>query len=82
MPLVSTACDGPCKHNVDSLVHEIGNSRTLRRHLTLLYEQPEELARLRAGALASRYGLTWTAAGEQLLSAYRDGISRYHLVTQ
>jgi glycosyltransferase involved in cell wall biosynthesis len=70
VPLVSKACTEVCEHMDNSLVHEVGDVSTLRQHITMLYQDAALLARLRNGALRSRYGLTWTGAGNKLLDVY------------
>jgi glycosyltransferase involved in cell wall biosynthesis len=70
VPLVSTACDGPCSHEVNSLIHDIGDVHALRKHLTMLYDRPEVLAKLRGGCLRTSHDLTWKTAGKVLLNAY------------
>jgi glycosyltransferase involved in cell wall biosynthesis len=70
VPLVSKACTDTCKHMQNALVHEVGDVSALREHITLCFGNPELLGRLRDGALRSRNELTWTAAGQSLLTAY------------
>jgi glycosyltransferase involved in cell wall biosynthesis len=77
VPLVSTACTETCRHMENALVHEVGDVLTLRKQITELYENPALLARLRAGALASRDQLTWSAAGRVLNVTYQHAASRY-----
>jgi glycosyltransferase involved in cell wall biosynthesis len=80
VPLASTACTEMCRHGENALVHTVGDSSTLRHHIAQLYERPELLARLRAGALRSRAELTWTKAGYALRDAYNGAIQRYEPV--
>lgn len=75
VPLVSEACTEICEHNVNALVHRIGDVATLREHITMLVENRDLLARLRAGCLQTAPGVTWTAAGRRLLDVYRDVIA-------
>ncbi len=77
VPLVSKACTEVCEHMDNSLVHEVGDVSTLRKHITMLYQDPALLARLCNGALQSRYGLTWTAAGKKLLDVYSAARSSF-----
>ncbi len=72
MPVVSDVCAGVCRHMENALVHPVGDVDTLREHLTMLHEDRDLLARLRAGALASAPEFTWRAAGARLLDVYRD----------
>jgi glycosyltransferase involved in cell wall biosynthesis len=77
VPLASTACTEMCRHMENALVHNVGGVSTLRQQITDIYSNPELLARLRAGALKSRPGLTWTEAGRVLVSAYKQAIHDY-----
>jgi len=75
VPLVSEACTDLCKHLENALVHPIGDVNALREHITMLYEDRESLARLRAAGLKCAPTLTWTAAGVRLLDLYRTAIA-------
>lgn len=77
VPLVSKACTEVCQHMNNSLVHEVGDVSMLCQHITMLYQDPTLLARLRNGAIQSRSGLTWTAAGKKLLDVYSLAIASY-----
>jgi len=74
VPLASNACTEMCRHLENALVHEVGDVATLRRHITDLHDNPQLLARLRAGALQSRLECTWTKAGRVLVGAYERAI--------
>jgi glycosyltransferase involved in cell wall biosynthesis len=74
VPLVSDACAEGCRHEVNSLVHHVGDVDALTSHLTRLHEDPTLLPRLRAGVLASAPSRTWGRAGEALLDAYRTAV--------
>jgi len=75
VPVVSDACTELCRHGENALVHHVGDVETLSHHLTLLYERPDELERLRDGALESAPSATWDEAGQALVSAYRRAVS-------
>jgi glycosyltransferase involved in cell wall biosynthesis len=75
VPLVSDACTELCVHERDSLVHAVGDVDALTRHLTLLDEDRERLAEMRAACLAGAPALTWEAAGRQLLEVYERSAS-------
>ena len=75
--LVSDVCTDVCQHMENALVHGVGDLPTLRRHITDVYDSPELLARLRAGALSSRAAWTWTEAGGVLLHAYEQAVRNY-----
>ena len=75
IPLASTAAGAPVQDGVDGLLHEPGAVSALIAQLDMLADRPELRARLRARALATAAGLTWSAAGSELLARYRDGLS-------
>jgi glycosyltransferase involved in cell wall biosynthesis len=70
--LVSDACTDLCRHMENSLVHAVGDVEALTAHLSLLHRDRNLLAKLREAALQALPGMTWTAAGNTLLSAYRQ----------
>jgi glycosyltransferase involved in cell wall biosynthesis len=72
VPLVSDACTDAAVHEQSGLVHHVGDVDALTEHITRVYEDRSLLARLRAGCLSSAPGLTWTAAGRRLVSAYEQ----------
>lgn len=76
IPMVSDACTDVCVHDVNALVHHVGDVAALTRQFTALHEQPELVARLRAGALRDAPDLTWDRAGVRLVEAYREVIAR------
>lgn len=75
VPLVSDACTGICVHMGNALVHHVGDVEALARHLTLLHQDRELLARLRAACLRCAPRHTWKAAGRGLLEVYRQIIA-------
>ena len=76
--LVSEAAGAICKHMENALVHRVGDVEELARHLTLLDTNRDLLERLRNSSLSTIEQITWRAAGERLLSAYRETIEAYH----
>ncbi|SFR72306.1 Glycosyltransferase involved in cell wall bisynthesis [Agromyces sp. CF514] len=72
VPLVSTAAGAMLEHDVHGLVHETGDVAALTAHLDLLDGDPPTLARLRRAALDHAPELTWAAAAESLIDAYRS----------
>jgi glycosyltransferase involved in cell wall biosynthesis len=72
VPLVSEACTDVCKHRQNALVHPIADVDALTQHITLLYENREFLAKLKAEALRSAAQCTWTVAGQALLDVYGE----------
>ena len=39
VPLVSDACTDVCRHDENSLVHEVGDVDALERHITMLHRE-------------------------------------------
>jgi glycosyltransferase involved in cell wall biosynthesis len=76
VPLVSDACTELCVHEQDSLVHAVGDVDALTQHLTLLDQDRDRLAEMRAACLAAAPALTWKMAGRQLLEVYEQIASR------
>jgi glycosyltransferase involved in cell wall biosynthesis len=74
VPLVSDACTDVCVHGENALVHEVADVAAITRHLTILDEDRDLLADLRAGCLRTAPSVTWTRAGEHLLDAYRTAL--------
>jgi glycosyltransferase involved in cell wall biosynthesis len=72
VPLASEACTEICRHMQAGLVHRVGDVEALTRQLTMLNEDRELLARLRAGSLSAVREFTWTAAGVKILEVYRE----------
>jgi glycosyltransferase involved in cell wall biosynthesis len=71
VPLVSQACSGACRHNVNGYIHPVADVETLAEQITLLDQDRDLLERLRAGCVATRGDFTWARAGRRLLDAYR-----------
>ena len=74
--VVSDASGAVCTHMEDALVHEAGDVGTLTRHFTMLDEDRNLLARLRASSLATAGDLTWSMAGAKMVDAYRSILAR------
>jgi glycosyltransferase involved in cell wall biosynthesis len=77
VPIVSRACSDACQHMHNALVHEIGDTKALQAHITLLYENRDLLRRLRETCIDERLNYTWTAAGQKLLGAYQTAIDKH-----
>jgi|HubBroStandDraft_5_1064220.scaffolds.fasta_scaffold01426_8 glycosyltransferase involved in cell wall biosynthesis len=77
VPLASRACTEVCQHMHNALVHEIGDTKALQAHITLLYENRDLLRRLRETCIDERLNYTWTAAGQKLLGAYQTAIDKH-----
>lgn len=75
VPLISDACTDICKHMENALIHHVGDVNALTQHITMLHKDRELLHRLRTASLDAIPDITWTAAGERLLQAYREIIS-------
>jgi glycosyltransferase involved in cell wall biosynthesis len=71
VPLVSTASGCPVVDNVTGLVHAVGDEDALVGHLEQVMSHPDELARLRTGAISTRAKWTWEVAGGRMLVLYR-----------
>ena len=74
VPLVSDACTDICKHMENAMVHHVADVAALQKQITMLHEDRELLAKLRAAGLRRAPEITWTAAGKILLDVYRDTI--------
>jgi glycosyltransferase involved in cell wall biosynthesis len=77
VPLASTACTEMCRHMENALVHKAGDVKTLAQHITDIYQSPDLLANMRAGALRSCADWTWTNAGRVLAGAYEKAIGNH-----
>lgn len=75
VPLVSDACTEICRHGDNALVHRVGDVAELARQLTELATDRAKLHRLRASALATAPGVTWSAAGRRLVEVYTDHLA-------
>jgi glycosyltransferase involved in cell wall biosynthesis len=77
VPLVSEACTDICVHLRNSLVHAIGDVRTLTEQISMLHQDRRLLARLRTSCVQDAPQYTWSAAGEKLLDVYRQACEKY-----
>ncbi len=77
VPLASDACTEICSHMKTGLMHRVGDVEALTQHITMLHEDRALLHRLRAAGLEAAPGVTWTAAGQILLEAYRETIAAH-----
>ena len=77
VPLASEACTEICDHMKTGLMHKIADVETLTQHITLLHQDRALLERLRNACLEARPQITWTAAGQVLLNAYKETIASY-----
>lgn len=75
VPVVSDACTDVCRHMENALVHRVGDVDTLAEQISMLYQKPALLEKLREACLTTAPEVTWTAAGEKLLKVYRDIVS-------
>jgi glycosyltransferase involved in cell wall biosynthesis len=76
VPLISEACTDVCKHLESGMVHRVGDVEALTQHLTMLNEDRGLLEKLREGSLRAATQATWSAAGVELLQAYREAIAQ------
>jgi glycosyltransferase involved in cell wall biosynthesis len=74
VPLVSEVCTELCVHMENALVHRVGDTDALRRHLDLVDSDRELLSSLRERAISSASAATWARAGQHLVRAYRDAL--------
>ena len=72
VPLVSTASGAELEHGVQGFLHEPRDVATLTWQLDLLSSEPAVLERMRAEAIRHSDRLTWAAATEVLVAAYRQ----------
>ncbi|MEO8617176.1 MAG: glycosyltransferase family 4 protein [Luteolibacter sp.] len=75
--LVSDSTGAVCEHGKNALVHQTGDVEMLAGHFSRVHEDRVFLARLRAASLETAVELTWSAAGHNMLKAYRRIVSRY-----
>jgi glycosyltransferase involved in cell wall biosynthesis len=75
VPLVSEACTDLCRHMENALVHRIADVDALTQHFTLLYEDRQLLATLKAEAARSASECTWSVAGRRLLDVYKNVVA-------
>jgi glycosyltransferase involved in cell wall biosynthesis len=76
VPLVSTVCEGVCRHGKNALIHNVGDVDALRNQISELYRNRELMAQLRKGCLESRDDLTWSIAANSLKRAYEEALQR------
>jgi glycosyltransferase involved in cell wall biosynthesis len=74
--LVSEAAGAICTHSENALVHSVGDVAALARHLGMLHEDRELLARLREASLKTIQEITWAAAGRRLVAVYKETARR------
>ena len=77
VPLVSAACSEICRNMQNSLVHAVGDSGALARHITMLYQDRSLLRQFRDECIRQRLNYTWTAAALKLLAAYKVAIESH-----
>jgi glycosyltransferase involved in cell wall biosynthesis len=75
--LVSEAAGAVCTHIENALVHRVGDVEALTKHITMLHQDRELLAKLRAASTKMVPEITWTAAGVKLLQVYREAIEMH-----
>jgi glycosyltransferase involved in cell wall biosynthesis len=77
VPLVSNTCTDICRNMENSLVHPVGDIKTITEHINMLNEDRALLNNLRAGALKTAPIITWEKAGERLLKVYSEVIEAF-----
>lgn len=76
VPLVSTAAGAVIDEGVTGLTHRAGDVETLTAQLDALAADPERLRTMQASAQARARELSWAAAVEATVAAYRAAIAR------
>lgn len=71
VPLVSDACGAPVEHEVHGLVHRAGDESAIAEHLRRCIFDTGALASMRRRVIAARDRLSWDAAADGLVEAYR-----------
>ena len=59
----------------NALVHPAGDVEMLADHIGKVHADAALLATLRAAAIETAASFTWTAAGRELLHAYREAVN-------
>jgi glycosyltransferase involved in cell wall biosynthesis len=77
VPVVSAACSDACQHKHNALVHPVGDTPTLQRHITMLYEDRSLLGTLRHACICERLQYTWPAAGKKLRDVYQAAVDSH-----
>ena len=77
VPLVSNSCTDICINMENSLVHSVGDVKTITEHIDKLNNDRELLDKLRIGALNTAPYVTWEKAGMRLLNVYREVIESF-----
>jgi len=72
VPLVSLAAGAVIDEGVTGMTHEVGDVEVLTAQLDLLVERPEVLAGMSSAAMARADQLSWAAATQATLAAYRE----------
>ncbi|WP_342002011.1 glycosyltransferase family 4 protein [Microbacterium sp. LWH7-1.2] len=72
VPLVSVAAGAVIDEGVTGMTHEVGDVEVLTAQLDLLTERPEVLAGMSSAAMARADQLSWAAATQATLAAYRE----------
>jgi glycosyltransferase involved in cell wall biosynthesis len=79
--LVSEAAGANCTHEVDSLVHPVGDMEALVRHMNRLDADRFLLSNLRERSIQTSHEITWAAAGRKLVATYQATIDSHHHVS-
>lgn len=72
VPLVSTAAGAVIDEGVTGFTHDVGDVGTLTAQLDLLMTRPDALATMSSAAMARADELSWAAAIQATLAAYRE----------
>lgn len=72
VPLVSTAAGAVIDEGVTGFTHDVGDVGTLTAQLDLLIARPDALATMSSAAMSRADELSWAAAIQATLAAYRE----------
>ncbi|GAB6194001.1 glycosyltransferase [Desulfocastanea catecholica] len=77
VPLVSDACTDLCQQMKNAMVHKVGDVEAITEHINTLCNQRDKISQLRDAGLASIPSISWAAAGQSLVAAYRNVLITY-----
>jgi glycosyltransferase involved in cell wall biosynthesis len=77
VPVVSDACTDICQHEVNAMVHRVGDVEALTGHITKLHNDRNLLQRLRNAGLRQVPDFTWDSAGRLLRDIYTDVMAEW-----
>lgn len=81
VPLVSDACTEVVRHDECGFKHAVGDVDAIADQITLLDRDRDRLAELRAECIDAATEHTWAKAGQRLVDAYAEVVSRHRRST-